>query len=148
MTNILLGICVLVIAVECLLIGIEYFKTNQDNKLRAALKAALDKNIQLTQSLALTEKKLESAQAEVQGIYVLWNKSLETEKSMRQELNVAKTQLTYLAQKIVQSEKTPQPNKAAAPSLYWSEAGPEEIPLTSTQLINKHTYQVSRSDLV
>lgn len=149
MINLLLGVSILIIAVECVLIGIEYFRTKQDSKLKAALQASIEKNLQLAQSLAQAEKKLETAQAEVQGIYVLWNKALESEKSMRHELNVAKTQLTYLAQKIVQSEKrsTPKPETQSAMS-YWTESGSENLPLTSTQIINKQTYQISRADLI
>jgi hypothetical protein len=112
----------------------------------------LEKNLKLKQQLTLAEKNLESAQTEVQGIYVLWNKALESEKSTRNELNIAKTQLTYLAQKIVQFEKASSNTSNNRSSMsYWNNLDstePQNTPLTTTQLVNRQTYQISKADLI
>ncbi len=152
MTKIFLTICLLVIAIECALICIEYFRSNKDQKLRNALKETLENNLKLKQQLTLAEKNLESAQTEVQGIYVLWNKALESEKSTRNELNIAKTQLTYLAQKIVQFEKASSNTSNNRSSMsYWNNLDstePQNTRLTTTQLVNRQTYQISKADLI
>ncbi|WP_413582473.1 hypothetical protein [Bdellovibrio sp. HCB288] len=69
----------------------------------------------LSAKLSETTQRLEDAQREIQGINVLWNKSLQTEHKLRADLEVAKVQLTYLAQSLLKA-------KANSPqTAYWSE---------------------------
>jgi hypothetical protein len=78
----------------------------------------------LSEQLAVTNKKLEDAQREIQGINVLWNKSLQVEQRLRADLEVAKVQLAYLAQSLLKA-KSNNPQQTA----YWteSEVKPQEI---------------------
>lgn len=141
MTNLLIGVCLLIFAVEGILIGLEYFKMQKNTKLQSALdKANQDKNL-LGERLVATQKELADARNEVQGIYVLWNRALESEKSMRQELHVAKTQLTYLAQKVVRGDNAPLAKKETpSQPAYW------EIPQTrepASQYVDRQSYQTN-----
>ncbi|MFV3408563.1 hypothetical protein [Bdellovibrio bacteriovorus] len=139
MTSLIIGACLVIFAIEGLLISLEYFKMQKNTKLQSALdKANADKDL-LGQRLAQAEHDLQSARAEVQGIYVLWNKSLESEKTMRHELHVAKTQLTYLAQKVIQGVPAPKVSQQAA---YWEtqERTPEAA---LSKNVHRESYQAN-----
>ncbi len=139
MTSLIIGACLVIFAIEGLLISLEYFKMQKNTKLQSALdKANSDKDL-LGQRLAQAERDLQNARAEVQGIYVLWNKSLESEKTMRHELHVAKTQLTYLAQKVIQGVPAPKVNPHAA---YWEtqERTPE---VAVSKNVHRESYQAN-----
>lgn len=142
MTNLLIGVCLLIFAVEGILIGLEYFKMQKNTKLQSALdKANKDKTL-LGERLVAVQKELTDARNEVQGIYVLWNRALEAEKNMRHELHVAKTQLTYLAQKVVRGENNAPAAKKEVPTqpAYW------EVPPVreqASQYVDRQSYQTN-----
>lgn len=141
MTNLLIGVCLLIFAVEGILIGLEYFKMQKNTKLQSALdKANQEKNL-LGERLVATQKELADARNEVQGIYVLWNRALESEKNMRHELHVAKTQLTYLAQKVVRGESTPAAKKETpSQPAYWEVPAARE---PASQYVERQSYQTN-----
>lgn len=101
MIDLLTGVFVLICAVEAFLIYREASRFKEDSKLTKALQNAQAEIQSVKSKLRISEESLDSARKEVQGIYVLWNKSIEAEQKMRRELDIAKTQLTYLAQKVV-----------------------------------------------
>lgn len=142
MTNLLIGVCLLIFAVEGVLIGLEYFKMQKNTKLQSALdKANQDKNL-LGERLVATQKELADARNEVQGIYVLWNRAMESEKNMRQELHVAKTQLTYLAQKVVRGEGSlSSKNESSTQPAYWEI--PQAREKATSQYVDRQSYQTN-----
>ncbi|XGC81086.1 hypothetical protein ACES2L_01155 [Bdellovibrio bacteriovorus] len=121
MKDVFIGIFLLVCAVEAFLIFKEVSRMKGESKLAKLLKSAQADVSRLKDLLAASETALDSAKKEVQGIYVLWNRSIESEQKMRKELDIAKTQLTYLAQKVVRKEPIQEaveaPVKASA---YWN----------------------------
>lgn len=142
MTSLIISACLVIFAIEGLLISLEYFRMQKNTKLQSALDKANGEKDLLGQRLVQVERELKDARAEVQGIYVLWNKSLESEKTMRHDLHVAKTQLTYLAQKVIQGVPAP---KEAAPAAYWENAGREREVETAaaSRHVNRQTYQTN-----
>lgn len=127
--NILTGICALICAVEAFLIYRETTRLRQSSQGHQALTKAKAEIQDLKAKLMTSAVKLESAQKEVQGIYVLWNKTIESEQKMRRDLDIAKTQLTYLAQKVVRiGLQTEDSAPTSQSSSYW------ETPLTEAAL--------------
>lgn len=138
MTSLIIGACLVIFAIEGLLISLEYFKMQKNTKLQSALDKANGEKELLGQRLIQAERDLQSARAEVQGIYVLWNRSLESEKTMRHELHVAKTQLTYLAQKVIQGVPAPK----VSPQAYWeTQERTPEVALSKN--VHRESYQAN-----
>lgn len=104
---------ILICVVEGVLIAREFLGTRRNKNTHTALSEAQSENRLLSERLAATEIKLEESRKELQGIHLLWNKALQSEQKMRQDLEIAKTQLTYLAQTVL---KIKSENKT-----YWTE---------------------------
>ncbi|UOF00180.1 hypothetical protein [Bdellovibrio reynosensis] len=122
MKDVFITVFLLVCAVEAFFIFKEASRMRGESKLAKLLKAAQADVAKLKDLLSASENALDSAKKEVQGIYVLWNRSIESEQKMRKELDIAKTQLTYLAKKVVRKDG-PQQESAEphgkAPT-YWN----------------------------
>lgn len=119
MTDVFIGVFLLICAVEAFLIFQEASRLKGESKVGRLLKGAQAEIEQLKGLLKASEQALDSAKKEVQGIYVLWNRSIDSEQKMRKELDIAKTQLTYLAQKVVRKEG-PEVQAEPVKSAYWN----------------------------
>lgn len=106
-------IFMLICVVESVLIAREFLGTRRNRNVSPELSDFQSENKILSEKLAATERKLEESRKELQGIHLLWNKALQSEQKMRQDLEIAKTQLTYLAQTVLKIK--------SETKTYWSE---------------------------
>lgn len=104
---------ILICVVEGVLIAREFLGTRRNKNASSALADIQGENRLLSEKLVATELKLEESRKELQGIHLLWNKALQSEQKMRQDLEIAKTQLTYLAQTVLKIK--------SETKTYWSE---------------------------
>ncbi len=110
-TFVFIAICL----VEIVLITKEVRRTSANALSKSSPAEAASETQVLTEQLAVANQKLDEAKREIQGINMLWNKSLQVEQRLRSDLEVAKVQLTYLAQALLKA-------KAQAPqTTYWTE---------------------------
>lgn len=104
---------ILICVVEGVLITREFLGTRRNVTAKSLLAELQNENRTLSEKLVATEKKLDEAHKELQGIHLLWNKALLSEQGLRQDLEIAKTQLTYLAQTVLKIK--------SETKTYWSE---------------------------
>ncbi|QLY24803.1 hypothetical protein [Bdellovibrio sp. KM01] len=110
-TIVFIAVCL----VEIVLITKEVHRTSTNTLSKTESPKLVSETQVLAEKLAVTTQKLEEAQREIQGINVLWNRSLQVEQRLRADLEIAKVQLTYLAQTLlkVKAGKTQ--------TAYWTE---------------------------
>ena len=111
-TFVFIAICL----VEIVLIMREVRRTTTNTLSKTESSEVTSETQILNEQLAATNKKLEEAQREIQGINVLWNKSLQVEQRLRADLEIAKVQLAYLAQSLLKAKSN------APQTAYWTES--------------------------
>ncbi|WP_413575692.1 hypothetical protein ACLVWU_15175 [Bdellovibrio sp. HCB290] len=110
-TFVFIAICL----VEIILIMREVRRTRANTLSKTDSPEAPSETQILSEQLAASNKKLEEAQREIQGINALWNKSLQVEQRLRADLEIAKVQLAYLAQSLLKAKSN------APQTSYWTE---------------------------
>ncbi|WP_142701352.1 hypothetical protein [Bdellovibrio sp. ZAP7] len=110
-TIVFIAICL----VEIVLIIKEVHRTTTNTLSKIESPELISETQVLAEKLAVTTQKLEEAQREIQGINVLWNKSLQVEQRLRADLEIAKVQLTYLAQTLLKAKS------GKTQTAYWTE---------------------------
>jgi predicted nucleic acid-binding protein len=130
-TFVFIAICL----VEIVLITKEVRRTSTNTLSKTEASELPSETQVLSEQLAVTSRKLEEAQREIQGINVLWNKSLQVEQRLRADLEIAKVQLTYLAQSLLKAKA------GGTQTAYWTEGESENRELrafkTTSELVQK-----------
>ncbi|MBO9668672.1 MAG: hypothetical protein J7501_17875 [Bdellovibrio sp.] len=139
-TFVFIAICL----VEAALIAREFRGSSRNTKSTSSelLKAQQDLKT-LSEKLMKSEIDLEQAQKEIQGIHALWNKALLSEQGLRRDLEIAKTQLTYLAQSLMKAK--------SETKTYWTEEPARtqaQMPAASELRAFKSTTELIQKDFI